>query len=301
MPRLEHPYHDLTGGRWLRGNLHAHTTRSDGEHEPQQLVDAYVERGYGFLALTDHDICWTPTNLATLDPRGMVLLPGNEVTMGGPHMCHVGADRRLEPDWRRQNVIDQANEGPGFIVVNHPNWQQHFDHVPFSQLDLLKHYTGVEIFNGIMQHDEGSAYALNKWDMLLSSGRRVWGFANDDTHGQRFVGFGWNTAYVRDTSNADDVEAGRQAVLDALKAGRFYASTGVHITGIHIDGMRVTIETDNARRIVGIGKGGKRFAMANDHAIEIDVPDDVSHARFTCWGEGEQFAWTQPMWVVEDE
>ena len=31
MKSLEHPYNDLTGGQWLRGNLHTHTTRSDGD------------------------------------------------------------------------------------------------------------------------------------------------------------------------------------------------------------------------------------------------------------------------------
>ena len=39
----------------LRGNLHAHTTFSDGVRSPQALVDEYESRGYDFLAITDHD------------------------------------------------------------------------------------------------------------------------------------------------------------------------------------------------------------------------------------------------------
>ena len=38
MPSLDHPYAGLANGRWLRGNLHAHTTRSDGRHRPQELI-----------------------------------------------------------------------------------------------------------------------------------------------------------------------------------------------------------------------------------------------------------------------
>ncbi|HEY7649173.1 MAG TPA: PHP domain-containing protein [Methylomirabilota bacterium] len=39
----------------LKGNLHAHTTFSDGIFAPQRLVQAYEGLGYDFLAITDHD------------------------------------------------------------------------------------------------------------------------------------------------------------------------------------------------------------------------------------------------------
>ena len=39
----------------LRGNLHAHTTFSDGVRSPERLVEAYEELGYDFLAITDHE------------------------------------------------------------------------------------------------------------------------------------------------------------------------------------------------------------------------------------------------------
>lgn len=39
----------------LRGNLHAHTTFSDGVRTPEALVAEYESRGYDFLAITDHD------------------------------------------------------------------------------------------------------------------------------------------------------------------------------------------------------------------------------------------------------
>ena len=38
----------------LRGNLHSHTTFSDGIRTPQGLVAEYERRGYDFLAITDH-------------------------------------------------------------------------------------------------------------------------------------------------------------------------------------------------------------------------------------------------------
>jgi hypothetical protein len=39
----------------LRGNLHAHTTYSDGVRSPAALLAEYESRGYDFLAITDHE------------------------------------------------------------------------------------------------------------------------------------------------------------------------------------------------------------------------------------------------------
>jgi hypothetical protein len=39
----------------LRGNLHAHTTFSDGVRTPAALLAEYESRGYDFLAITDHE------------------------------------------------------------------------------------------------------------------------------------------------------------------------------------------------------------------------------------------------------
>ena len=43
-------------GNWYKGNLHSHTTVSDGKMTPEQSVEVYKEHGYNFLALSEHDI-----------------------------------------------------------------------------------------------------------------------------------------------------------------------------------------------------------------------------------------------------
>src|SRR5215470_9246315 len=47
---------ELLGGseRWYRGNLHTHSTRSDGALSPEAVVRTYREHGYDFVAVTDH-------------------------------------------------------------------------------------------------------------------------------------------------------------------------------------------------------------------------------------------------------
>ena len=41
--------------RWFKGNIHTHSLWSDGDHYPEMVVDWYRERGYHFLAMTDHN------------------------------------------------------------------------------------------------------------------------------------------------------------------------------------------------------------------------------------------------------
>ena len=42
--------------RWFKGNLHTHSLWSDGNDFPDMIADWYRERGYHFLALSDHNI-----------------------------------------------------------------------------------------------------------------------------------------------------------------------------------------------------------------------------------------------------
>jgi len=286
MKCLLNPYQSLTGGQWISGNLHAHTNRSDGALSPQAAIDAYAALGHGFLMISDHD-CFTDPN--PFDARGMVLIPGNEISANGTHLLHVNARAAVEPYPQRQRAITAAVAEGGFIIVNHPNWRALFDHCPMAQLQEWTDYSGIEIYNGVIGWHDGSPYATNKWDMLLSMGRRVWGFANDDSHGPGGLGLGWNVAYVRHRTVA--------GVVDALQQGRFYASTGVHITDIRVDGNHIRLEAPDAERIVALRQVGKRLAVVDAPVIDIDVPDEAAYVRFECWGRGEKFAWTQPFFM----
>lgn len=51
--------------------LHTHTTQSDGQMTPHDVIDEYHRRGYTILSLTDHNWCtWPWTELATLPRHG---------------------------------------------------------------------------------------------------------------------------------------------------------------------------------------------------------------------------------------
>jgi hypothetical protein len=285
--RLEHPYTELSGGQWLRGNLHTHTTLSDGAREPQVVIDDYAKRGYDFLSVSDHDVYTDPKEF---NPRGMILIGGNEVTGNGPHILHVHASGKVNPHPQRQNVINDINAGEGFAVVAHPNLLAEFDYTPFAQMQEWIGYVGVEIYNGISERLDGSPYGTSKWDMLLARGRRVWGFAHDDSHTVEDMELGWNVVYAHEKSLA--------GILSALRSGRFYPSTGVTISDIKVQGNRIRIETKDAQRIVALRETAKRFAVVEASSIEVEVPADATYARFECYGRGGRTAWTQPFFLT---
>jgi len=53
---LSNPYSST--GQWYKGNLHTHTTLSDGRLSPDQVRQLYSQNGYSFIAFTDH-VPWT--------------------------------------------------------------------------------------------------------------------------------------------------------------------------------------------------------------------------------------------------
>jgi hypothetical protein len=93
----------------LRGNLHAHTTFSDGARTPADLVEEYEQRGYDFLAITDH---FGHDNL--IEPgytRALERLRPNLLLFGGIELDY----------WRlSQHVGKVVGDRETLYVLNHP-------------------------------------------------------------------------------------------------------------------------------------------------------------------------------------
>ncbi len=292
--KIINPYEGLSKGQWLRGNLHCHSTRSDGARPPQGVIDDYARRGYDFLMLSDHDVFSAPEDYAKWDARGMLLINGNEVSANGVHVLHVDADRRIEPHKRRQQVFEEINKTKGFAIVAHPNWTGSFDHCPAERMLEWTGYLGVEVYNGLVEWHPGSAYGDDKWDMALVEGKRIWGFANDDSHrGVNDIELGWNVVYAYEKSV--------KGLIDAMRAGRFFPSTGVTITDVKVEGDSITITTKDAQRIAAIMEAGRRFASVDAATMTVKVPEGTSYVRFECFGAGERMAWTQPFFIEHTE
>ena len=65
-------------GNWYKGNLHSHTTNSDGHLTPAESVRMFRDHGYSFLAFTDHDRYSDYRN--DFDGDDFIIIPGYEAS-----------------------------------------------------------------------------------------------------------------------------------------------------------------------------------------------------------------------------
>jgi predicted metal-dependent phosphoesterase TrpH len=93
----------------LKGCLHCHTTCSDGELAPQEVVEAYQARGYDFIALTDHD--YFPRQRCLEAYRGirsdLIVFYGIELTVFEKGYLHFN---RIEGEREVLHILNHLGE-----------------------------------------------------------------------------------------------------------------------------------------------------------------------------------------------
>jgi hypothetical protein len=85
----------------LKGQLHTHTTCSDGSLTPQEAADAYARLGYDFIAITDHDHLLKPSyaELIAKVNTPMIIFKGVELTVhcrkGYVHVSRIEGEKEV--------------------------------------------------------------------------------------------------------------------------------------------------------------------------------------------------------------
>jgi DNA polymerase (family X) len=111
---------DLVGIGDIRGDLHCHTTLSDGRNSLEEMAGAARARGYSYLAVTDHSASHGFGNHVTAAalaerieeirrwnenaPRGLRLLAGSEVNIGTDGGLDYPDELLAELDWVMASV-----------------------------------------------------------------------------------------------------------------------------------------------------------------------------------------------------
>jgi hypothetical protein len=281
------PYKSASGV-WRKGNLHTHTTFSDGSLTVSEVVNLYAENGYDFLAITDH--CSLP-DFPDYSTDAIKVLPGIEIDMhGGRHFCVVHTDAKAiiyDPALSQQELIDRNIAAGALVTINHPDWQIR-EHYTIDELYELKNYSGIEIYNSVIEFLDGASLSTAKWDRLLVNNRRVLGFANHDLH-QPLHMSGWGNVVLTPDNNP-------QTIFNALQSGQFYCSNGVKINKIGRTGSTVFVETENASLIRFVGLGGVILKKVKAASAEINfLPEDnYRYIRIECLGTGEEISFSQP-------
>ncbi len=213
-------------GVWLRGNLHMHTARSDGQLGYEEAIALYERAGYDFIAVTDH---WVRSQKGTT-PGGMLLLSGCEYNVGSTvqegvyHIVGVGMERepgldRFDPALSAQGIIDAITAAGGLAILAHPAWSLN----SAEAVQALRGLCGTEIYNTTSGFPMNARpYSGLFVDQLASLGMLLPCMAADDAHqyGQDVLG-GWLMVHARERSH--------EAVMEALREGRFYATQGPQI------------------------------------------------------------------------
>ncbi len=115
----------------MKGCLHTHTTCSDGKLSPQQVADAYEEKGYDFIAFTDHDYLLKPKSSGVYRGvrSGLILFEGIELTVFVKGYVHVnriyGEEDELyvlnhlgEYDLSMEQVLDRVETVAGMFPLD---------------------------------------------------------------------------------------------------------------------------------------------------------------------------------------
>lgn len=290
-------------GRFWKGNLHTHSTLSDGHLTPEQVCQFYRDAGYHFLALTDHFL--SSYNFPVADTRpfradGFTTLIGAELHAGRTehgnlwHILAVGLPLDFSPpspDETGPQIAARARSVGAFVAVAHPYWYN------LTEADALSlgPAHAIEIYNGTSHDHNDRADSWYMLETLLERGHRYSACATDDAHfdpNRADAALGW--VWVKSESLTPD------SLLEALKQGHYYSSTGPQIHNIQVEpGQRVTVRCTPASRIFVTGSGYRARSVHGNGIIqaEIDISSmDTSYCRVTVRDALGRRAWSNPIW-----
>ena len=297
---------DEDGYSWVKGNLHSHTTNSDGRPSPQERLDGYVHQGYDYLCLSDHNNITFLDTVACAD--GFTLIQGAELhpdnPFGGQRHHFVALNLKEDMDARAmppQHVIDAVRQQGGSVWLAHPHWSNvniRRDTLPLTGL------AGVEVFNTLCERMGRGVGAVHWDDWMAIEDRLIPALANDDAHSQEEDNLdtyeSWTMVKVKERSV--------DAVLEALTKGCSYCTTGPEIHAISLErgpndvaddnvAIDVNIRCSEARAVravqdskgVEYRKGGEIFTEAS-----FSLRPDARWVRFEIIGPEGNKAWSNP-------
>jgi hypothetical protein len=291
-------------GQFYRGNTHAHSVNSDGSLTPAEVVAAYRDRDYDFVAVTDHYMerfGFPVTDTRDLRTRDFTTLIGAE--LHGPgldngglwHILALGLPLDFEPQEPGEDgseIAARARAAGAFVALPHPQW------TGVSPKDARK----IADFDAIEIHNEGHTTDSdrgNGWflaDLMATAGHRFSVTAADDAHfNARPDSFGgWICV------KAEALEP--EALLEAMKQGRYYASTGPEILNVAFTGDEIVVECSEAEVVMVGGPGSVcRYQRESGmtRATFPMAPFGNAFARITVIDKHGKKAWTSPIWLDE--
>lgn len=288
-------YIDNQGNKWYKGNLHTHTTVSDGKVSPEESIELYRDAGYDFLAITDH---WNVSQ--TMVSGDMLLLSGCEYDTGKTTqegIFHiVGIGMHTPPELERKNrftydpqeIIDSIREQNGIAFLAHPAWSLN----RVQDVNALSGIVGVEIFNTASDLPFNCRpYSGSFVDNAGVEGTYYNCLATDDSH---WYGTEHCMSYIM--VKADRLD--RASILTSIIDGDFYATQGPNYS-YKIEGNNLVVTSTPVKRIVFASDtvwAKDRVTMADDGKLittaSYEIKPTDTFVRFEVADENGKVGWS---------
>jgi hypothetical protein len=289
-------------GRFFKGNLHTHTTRSDGVRDPAAVCALYRDAGYDFLAITDHFLAkydFPITDTRPFRAPGFTTILGAELhapaTVLGErwHLLSVGLPDDFAapaPTERGPELAARAVAAGAFVAIAHPTWYG----LTEADADTIEAAHAVEIYNHTSEVKTGRGDGWGLLDQLSARGRRLFACAVDDAH---FMWNDWFGGWVMVKAES----LAPEPLVAALKAGRYYSSQGPEIHAIAFGPDEVEVQCSPAAVVTLLGRGSAEEAEFGDGLTSARLPLQLmkrgGYARVVVTDAAGRRAWTSPIWL----
>lgn len=289
---IHDPY--AKAGEWYKVQLHVHTAASiDSQWPSDAALQAYADRDYDFVALSDHDIVTLPSRV----PDGLVVIPAEENTVPNPyyplgsHAVFLFVTEHVTAPSIEERFKTVTARG-GLVSLAHPSWNGNLGHGKWElwQALVVPQFSLVEVFNPFSNTQRDEAF----WhEIVMQRGpdRPVWAIAVDDAHDASAIDRGWTM--VKASSKTLD------GLKDALDRGSLYPTTGLQPEFWVAAGMIHTSIAEFVRIefVDGHGTVVKRLLEATEGSYEPAGHEGFIRIRLYDPATGNR-AWSQPFWLL---
>ncbi|GEM_PF-3499263 len=208
---------------WYTGELHSHTTRSDGTMCLSELINEAKKHKLDFLFVTDHDMPLRRNNELDSDLK---VFPGVEITSYKGHALALGIERHINPQLMAENLELSSklvrNDG-GVFGIAHPffppspycsgcKWSYKLSPASIDFLELWNSGGTASFFPGF------NLATLSLWVGFLNKGLKICATSGGDIHNDKDFNDLWLPYHVRAT------ELSLKSIICSIKTGKGYAS-----------------------------------------------------------------------------
>lgn len=144
------------------GNLHTHSTCSDGKNSYEDMIAEAIKLNFNFIGLTDHNFgiengCPALQKCSAEDR--LLCLPGQEVS-GVVHILAIGAGSYISEKQPIKQIVEKIHQQGGLAIAAHPFMiNELFGARQLGLPDELRNYTEDELINSgfdAMECDRGT-------------------------------------------------------------------------------------------------------------------------------------------------